>query len=78
MTQPNNVDNSRWRDYRQQWTLRPEVTYLNHGSFGPPPDPVRVAQRHFQDLLEREPMDFYVRQMEGLTRHARGRLAAGL
>ena len=75
MTQSENDNFPDWNDYSQQWTFRPGVTYLNHGSFGPSPQPVRQAQRHFQDLLESQPMDFYVREMEGLLGHARGRLA---
>ena len=31
--------------WRSQWNLAPGVSYLNHGSFGPPPRPVQVARR---------------------------------
>lgn len=46
------------------WDLRPGVTYLNHGSFGPSPKPVLAARQEWTARLEAEPMDFYVRQME--------------
>src|SRR5689334_21345905 len=64
---PSNI----WRD---QWTLRPGVTYLNHGSFGPSPRPVIAARQEWIELLESEPMDFFVRQLEGHLEHARERL----
>ena len=38
-----------------QWTLSPGVTYLNHGSWGPPPNPVRAARRQWLDLIEADP-----------------------
>lgn len=50
---------------RSAWTLDPGVTYLNHGSFGPAPDVVRRARERYSEELEREPMDFIVRRMEG-------------
>lgn len=50
-----------WGD---EWELSPDVTYLNHGSFGPPPKPVQVARRSWQDRLYRQPMDFFMRQYE--------------
>jgi isopenicillin-N epimerase len=60
-----------WRD---QWILRPGVTYLNHGSFGPSPRPVIAARQEWIERLESEPMDFFVRTMEGHLEHARQRL----
>ena len=40
------------------------VTYLNHGSFGPSPRCVREARHDWTEKLERQPMDFFLRQME--------------
>jgi isopenicillin-N epimerase len=60
-----------WRD---QWILRPGVTYLNHGSFGPSPRPVIAARQEWIERLESEPMDFFVRTMERHLEHARQRL----
>ena len=51
-------------DWRSHWSLRPGVTYLNHGSFGPSPRVVSEARQAWTDRLESEPMDFLVRQME--------------
>ena len=46
------------------WALRPGVTYLNHGSFGPSPLPVIEAREEWARRLEAEPMDFFVRLLE--------------
>jgi isopenicillin-N epimerase len=62
-------------DLRSRWTLRPGVTYLNHGSFGPSPRSVIAARQRWIERLESEPMDFFVRQLEGHLEDARQRLA---
>ncbi|MCG6154582.1 aminotransferase class V-fold PLP-dependent enzyme [Rubinisphaera margarita] len=46
------------------WTLDPNITYLNHGSFGPSPLPVQQAQREWMQKLEANPMNFLVRERE--------------
>jgi isopenicillin-N epimerase len=51
------------------------VTYLNHGSFGPPPRPVQVARQAWQQEVDRQPMDFFVRQYEPAWFEARRELA---
>lgn len=61
--------------WRSQWDLAPGVSYLNHGSFGPPPRPVQVARRAWQDQLDAQPMDFFVRRLEPAWFRARRRLA---
>lgn len=62
-------------DYRNQWSLRPGVTYLNHGSFGPSPRAVIAARNEWSERLESEPMDFFLRQMESALEEARRKLA---
>lgn len=47
-----------------EWSFPEGVTYLNHGSFGPSPRCVREARQAWTEKLERQPMDFYLRQME--------------
>jgi len=60
--------------YLDLWALRPGVTYLNHGSFGPSPKAVTANRQEWIERLESEPMDFFVRQMEGHLDEARKRL----
>lgn len=62
--------------WREQWSLRAGVTYLNHGSFGPTPKTVLAARQEWIERLASEPIDFFVRQMEGHLATARERLAA--
>lgn len=50
--------------YRSHWTLRPDVTFLNHGSFGLVPIPVQAARAEWQRRLYEDPVDFYIRQVE--------------
>src|SRR5262249_4723742 len=44
------------------WTLDPDITYLNHGSYGACPRPVLAAQQALRDQLEREPARFFHRE----------------
>jgi isopenicillin-N epimerase len=60
------------------WTLDPAVTYLNHGSFGACPAEVLAVQREWRDRLEREPVTFLDRELEGHLDHARDALGAFL
>lgn len=57
------------------WDLRPGVAYLNHGSFGPAPRPVREAWRQWNDQLQSEPVDFFNRVMPDALEAALARLA---
>lgn len=65
-----------WEDLAAQWDIRPDTTYLNHGSFGPAPRAVRESRRRLIDALDCQPMDFFVRQFEPLLLSARESLAA--
>lgn len=60
------------------WKLRDDTIYLNHGSFGPPPEPVRVAQADWKRRLDEQPMDFFVRAHEPAWRESRTALAQWL
>src|SRR5688572_20697570 len=67
-------DDASWRPFKSFWNFRADTTYLNHGSFGPPPQPVREARQKWQDALDSQPMDFFVRQFEPAWLAARNRV----
>jgi isopenicillin-N epimerase len=46
------------------FSLDPSVIYLNHGAFGACPVVVQEAQREFRDRLERNPVHFFLRELE--------------
>ena len=48
----------------QNWLLDPQVTFLNHGSFGSCPRPVLEFQTRMRERLERQPLQFLVRELE--------------
>ena len=64
--------------HRAHWTLDPEVTFLNHGSYGACPAPVLAAQTEWRARIEREPVLFLGRQLEHHLDDARHALAAFL
>jgi isopenicillin-N epimerase len=63
-------------DLRRHWTLDPDVTFLNHGSFGACPAPVLAVQAEWRARLEREPVRFFVGDLESLLDEARAAVAA--
>ena len=63
---------------RDQFLLRPDVVFLNHGSFGACPRPVFEAYQAWQLELERQPVEFMGRCFNDLMREAREPLGAYL
>ncbi len=70
MNTPPLVEESVWQRWHDSWSLDPEVTYLNHGSFGPSPTVVLEALTHWTERLERQPMRFFIRQLPDLLEQA--------
>jgi isopenicillin-N epimerase len=62
-------------DCREKWELRQGVTYLNHGSFGPPPRAVQSERLLWQRRLDSQPMDFFCRNYEEAWHAARACIA---
>lgn len=58
------------------WRLDPSVTFLNHGSFGACPIEVLAHQQELRDRLERQPVRFMARELEGMLDSAREALGA--
>jgi len=60
-----------------EWTIDPEVTFLNHGSYGVVPQAVRREQQRLRDLMDNEPVLWFNQHLEQLmdrTRAAVGEL----
>ena len=57
--------------YAALWSLDPQVTYLNHGSYGACPTAVLKLQAQLREELEREPVDFLSRRLPGRLQEAR-------
>src|SRR5687767_11511247 len=60
---------------RREFLLDPEVTFLNHGSFGACPEPVMRTFQSWQRELEREPVEFLLRRAGHLLRESTEALA---
>jgi isopenicillin-N epimerase len=59
-----------------EFLLDPDVTFLNHGSYGACPEPVFARYQELQRELERNPVEFLGRRFDELTAEARTALAA--
>ncbi len=57
------------------WQLDPTIDFLNHGAFGACPIPVQAAQSAWRERLERQPLQFLVREYEQELDAARAELA---
>ncbi len=60
---------------KNHWLLDPHITFLNHGSFGATPKAVLAKQEHVRAQMEREPVRFFVRELEGMLDQNRKELA---
>src|SRR5579863_180936 len=58
-----------------QFLVRRDIAFLNHGSFGACPRPVFETYQAWQRELERQPVEFLGRRVRGLLADARAALA---
>ena len=63
---------------REQFLVRRDITFLNHGSFGACPRPVFEVYQSWQRELESQPVEFISRRMHGLMGEARAALGSFL
>lgn len=63
---------------KELFLLDPDITFLNHGSFGATPLPVFESYQRWQRELERQPVEFLGRRSDELLNLARAKLAAYL
>jgi isopenicillin-N epimerase len=63
-------------EHARHWDLDPTVVFLNHGSFGACPRVVLQRQNELRAEMEREPVRFVHRELEGRLDAARAALAA--
>lgn len=72
---PNDPGSPVYNDYmfnlKQNFLLDPSVVFLNHGSFGATPKPVFEAYQSWQLRLERQPVLFLGRELDGLLKESR-------
>jgi len=58
------------------WVLDPQITFLNHGSFGACPRSVLDAQDRWRERMEAQPVQFLARDLPELLGEARRTLGA--
>ena len=61
---------------RGLWSLDASIHFLNHGSYGATPLHVQLAQTHWREAMEKEPVRFMSDELPEALRAASARLAA--
>ncbi len=60
---------------RSEWTLEPDLAFLNHGSFGACPREVLDRQTAIRAQMEVSPVRFFVRELEPMLAEVRDQVA---
>jgi isopenicillin-N epimerase len=60
---------------RAEWLLDPDISFLNHGSYGAVPRTVLDEQRRLQERMERNPTEFLALELSQALRTSADRLA---
>jgi isopenicillin-N epimerase len=60
---------------KSEFILDPEITYLNHGSYGATPKIILQEQRRWQEKLEREPVQFMLKTLPAELENSRSAVA---
>jgi len=55
----------------RHWRLKPDLVFLNHGSYGACPNEVLAAQQACRNLMEEEPARFFLIELERLSDRSR-------
>ncbi len=53
------------------WSIDPEIDFLNHGSYGACPIPILAEQQRWRERMEKQPVQFLDRDLEGLLDQAK-------
>jgi isopenicillin-N epimerase len=69
------MSSPRKSELAKHWSLDPNVSFLNHGSFGATPDAVLDEQGRLRAQIERDPVRFYERSFLGLWDESRAALS---
>ncbi|MEC8873767.1 MAG: aminotransferase class V-fold PLP-dependent enzyme, partial [Candidatus Thermoplasmatota archaeon] len=69
------MSSPRKSELAKHWSLDPNISFLNHGSFGATPDVVLDEQGRLRAQIERDPVRFYERIFLGLWDEARAALS---
>ena len=63
---------------KDHWLLHPDITFLNHGSFGATPRPVFEAQNEWRRRLESEPVELLGRRCLDLLHESKTKIGSFL
>jgi isopenicillin-N epimerase len=62
-------------EYSKHWQLDKDIIFLNHGSFGACPTTVLEKQTYYRELMEKEPVAFFIRKFDELYYNSKKALA---